>query len=288
MSLRFAVGGVPEHFNLPWYRAAERGLFDDTELDYSWTIYPGGTGAMLAALDAGEIDLAVLLTEGVVAHIAKGGDAAILGTYVDSPLIWGIHVHQDAPFQSVDDLQGQTFGISRYHSGSHIMAFVLAEQMGWNPGTDVLLQVVRDLPGARQALQNGQADAFLWEKYTTKPVVDSGEWRRIGTCSPPWAPFVLATRRDFARTRGAEIGLLTSRIQTLIDEMLDQNEATVEEISSRFGQRSDDIRHWLTQTHWNLQLSIDTAELQRTVDTLLQVGVIQEPLLPEQLLPSAS
>lgn len=288
MSRRFAVGGVPEHFNLPWYRAEERELFNEQGIDFSWRTFPGGTGAMLTALENDEIDVAVLLTEGVVAHIAGGGDAAILGTYVTSPLIWGIHVHQDSPFQEVQDLRRATFGISRYHSGSHIMSFILAEQMGWDPGKDVNLEVVRNLVGAQEALQSGSADAFLWEKYTTKPVVDSGEWRRIGTTSPPWAPFVLASKREFARTHQEELDKVVGTINELLVEMEESKNETLDAIAERFGLLREDVASWYEQTCWDLKLSVDSEELERVISTLLGVGVIAAPLTTESLILSAA
>ncbi|MFU8805907.1 MAG: substrate-binding domain-containing protein [Bradymonadaceae bacterium] len=276
MSRRFKVGGVPEHFNLPWYRAAERDVFDDAPFDYSWEIYPGGTGAMLADLDSGELDLAVLLMEGVVAHIARGGDAAILGTYVDSPLIWGVHVHADSPFASIDDLRGKKFGISRRFSGSHIMAYVLAEEMGWSPTDDITFELVKDLEGAREALKEGRADAFMWEKYTTKPLVDTGEWRRAGVCTTPWPPFVLASKRGFASERWDDVELVIERIKALCDEMTDDPTSTVSNVTSRFGQRERDARQWLSETRWASELVVDPTELEGVVDTLLRVGVIDE------------
>ncbi len=43
---------------------------------------------------------------------------------------WGIFVHPDAKdIQSVSDLKGKTVGISRFGSGSHLMSFVLADQV---------------------------------------------------------------------------------------------------------------------------------------------------------------
>ena len=283
MTKRFAVGGVPEHFNLPWYRAAEREVFADDGLEYEWTSYPGGTGAMLSDLDDGKLDMAVLLLEGVVAHIAAGGDAAILGTYVDSPLIWGVHVHHESSFESVDDLQGRTFGISRPRSGSHLMSFVLASQQGWSPTEDIELALVRNLEGAREALAAGEADGFLWEKYTTKPVVDSGEWRRVGECKTPWSPFVIATRRGFAKERGDDIELVVRGIKGLIDEMTSDKEGTIADISDRFGQKPEDARQWLSETHWVCELSVDSDDLHRVVDILQQVGVLDEPIAPEAM-----
>lgn len=284
MSKRLIVGGVPEHFNLPWYRANERQLFAGDDIEYDWRVFPGGTGAMLAALENDEIDVAVLLTEGVVAHIASGKDAAILGTYVKSPLLWGIHVHHDSPFQEVDELKGATFGISRYHSGSHIMSFVLARQMGWDPRRDVNLSVVKNLVGAQEALHSGQADAFLWEKYTTKPVVDAGEWRRIDVTSPPWSPFVLASKQDFAQTRRADLERVVHRINGLLDEMRANRRETIEAIAERFGLLNEDVDAWLGQTQWDLKLDVDVRELDGVIATLVDVGVIDRQFPADRLL----
>ena len=66
--------------------------------------------------------------------------------------------------------------MSRMGSGSHLMALVAARQRG---APDPEFEVVGDLQGARKALKNKEADLFMWEKFTTKPLVDSGEWSRV-------------------------------------------------------------------------------------------------------------
>jgi ABC-type nitrate/sulfonate/bicarbonate transport system substrate-binding protein len=120
------VGGVPEHFNLPWHLALEAGAFAERGLDLRWQDYPGGTGALNRDLRSGTLDVAVLLTEGIVADICKGNPSVIIAPYVVSPLIWGIHVPARSGFQTVAELEGKRFAISRYGSGSHLMAFVHA------------------------------------------------------------------------------------------------------------------------------------------------------------------
>jgi len=78
------VGGVPEHFNAPWHTAAAQGHFDAAGFEVEWTDFPGGTGAMTNALRAGEIDIALALTEGLVAdlHLRETTAYKLLGTYV--------------------------------------------------------------------------------------------------------------------------------------------------------------------------------------------------------------
>ena len=48
------LGGVPEHFNLPWHLAMESPACAD--LDLSWEDQPGGTGEMLTKLEQGQLD----------------------------------------------------------------------------------------------------------------------------------------------------------------------------------------------------------------------------------------
>jgi len=115
------VGGVPEHFNLPWKLAIADNAFAGTGLDVEFIDYPGGTGAMTAALRDGEIEVALVLTEGAVLDILKGSDNRLVSIYVESPLVWGIHVAADGPVTAV--AAGQHVAISRFGFGSHLIAF---------------------------------------------------------------------------------------------------------------------------------------------------------------------
>jgi ABC-type nitrate/sulfonate/bicarbonate transport system substrate-binding protein len=56
------VGGVPEHFNLPWHAALEAGLFAAAGVDVEWVSQPLGTGQMLKSLREGSVDVIVALT----------------------------------------------------------------------------------------------------------------------------------------------------------------------------------------------------------------------------------
>ena len=54
---KIRVGGVPEHFNLPWHLAMENGLFEKEGIEVEWTVFKGGTGQMTKALRNDEIDV---------------------------------------------------------------------------------------------------------------------------------------------------------------------------------------------------------------------------------------
>ena len=171
--ITFRAAGVPEHFNRAWRQLAERRALETLAVDLRWQEIPQGTGRMLDVLEAGEADLALMLTEGAVAGVANGRRIRLLGAWVASPLRWGVHVAAGGPLASRDDLPGKRFAISRFGSGSHLMAGIYARDHFWSVAPEFV--VVDSLEGARKALAAGDAEIFLWERFTTQPVVDAGE-----------------------------------------------------------------------------------------------------------------
>ena len=93
------IGGVPEHFNYAWYLALKQGHFKQHDINVRWKDYFGGTGQMTQALRNNEIDMAVILTEGIIKDITEGNPSKIVQVFVESPLIWGIHVAHDSTFK---------------------------------------------------------------------------------------------------------------------------------------------------------------------------------------------
>jgi len=152
------IGGVPEHFNLAWYLTLKNGEYKAEGINLRWQDYYGGTGAMTKALREGDIDMAVILTEGIVKDIIDGNPSKIVQTFVQTPLIWGIHVAHHSEFKTIEDLKGTRAAISRYGSGSHLMAYVNAENNNWNLETDLKFEVIDDIDGAANALTDKTAD----------------------------------------------------------------------------------------------------------------------------------
>ena len=71
------IGGVPEHFNYPWYIGLKTKAFKNIGVDLRWIDCPGGTGEMTQALKENKIDMAVVLTEGIVKAIAERNPSKI-------------------------------------------------------------------------------------------------------------------------------------------------------------------------------------------------------------------
>ena len=189
------IAGVPEHFNLPWHMCIEDGEFEAVGIDLQWTDVPEGTGKMCQMLRDGETDIAVILTEGIIKDIAAGNPSKIVQVYVQSPLIWGIHVAANSNYKTLSDLEHKKVAISRMGSGSHLMSIVNAQNQNWNT-ENLQFEIVNTIDGAVESLSSGKADYFMWERFMTQPLVDKGIFRRIADCPTPWPCFVIAVRNE--------------------------------------------------------------------------------------------
>jgi sulfonate transport system substrate-binding protein len=103
--LKVRIAGVPEHFNLPWHMAIEEAAFEDRGIDLEWIDVPEGTGKMCNMLREQQTDMAIILTEGIVRDIVAGNPSKIIQVYVQSPLIWGIHVAGESSFKALEDIK---------------------------------------------------------------------------------------------------------------------------------------------------------------------------------------
>ncbi len=267
------IVGVPEHFNLPWQLCLENGDFEKQGIDLQWTDIPEGTGKMCQLLRDGQTDIAVILTEGIVKDIAAGNPSKIVQIYVDSPLIWGIHVAASSQFQTLAELKNTKAAISRLGSGSQLMAYVNASNQGWE--TDQLqFEVVHTIDGAVTALTNGSADYFMWERFMTQPLVDQGIFRRLADCPTPWPCFVIAVRDEILEKHSDVIARL---LQTINRETAKFKQiAGIEKIlAQRFGQKTRDLLEWLSLTEWSDQLLTEEM-LNNVQNQLLQLGLIDK------------
>jgi len=275
----FKIAGVPEHFNFPWHFAIEQGYFAKAGLDLQWQDNKSGTGAIVKLLNSGEIDLAVLLTEGIIADIAKGGKSKIIQVFVKSPLVWGIHVAANSSIQHQFGIKGKRFAISRFGSGSHIMAYVLAQKLGYKPEQKDFV-LVNDMDGAKKALSNGDAEIFLWEKYMTMPLVESGHFKRIGEIPTPWPGFVIAARNEVCENRADKLKRLLKVIRTAAGDFMTHPD-NFDQIAKKYNLKRDKMYEWFQITEWETNEHISADMIYTTTQTLKNVGIIEDVKPPE-------
>ncbi|MFC4818348.1 substrate-binding domain-containing protein [Flavobacterium sp. GCM10023249] len=269
------IAGVPEHFNLPWHLCIENGEFDQVGIDLQWTDVPEGTGKMCQMLRNNETDIAVILTEGIIKDITAGNDSSIVQVYVQSPLIWGIHVDANSNYSQLSDLEKTTSAISRIGSGSHLMSYVNAQQQNWNT-SELQFEIVNTIDGAVEALKNNKADYFMWERFMTKPLVDNGTFRRIADCPTPWPCFVIAVRNEFLQNNSATIELILEIINNTTAEfkIIPSIDRT---LASRYHQELTDIQEWLKLTRWS-QKQLDKNTFNKVQEQLLALNLIENKM----------
>jgi len=280
--LNLKVGGVPEHFNYPWYLTLRNKEYIQEGINLRWKNFPGGTGAMCKALRNGDVDIAIVLTEGIIKDIIDGNPSKITQTFVKSPLVWGIHVGAKSKFKNIKDLEHATIAISRFGSGSHLMAIVNAYNNGWDL-KNLKFKVISNLQGGIDSLTNGEADYFMWEHFTTKPLVDNGTFRRLGDCPTPWPCFVVAVRNEVLENNLEEVKTVLDIINNCSSDFkeIQQIDKT---LSIRYNQQEKDIQKWLSITEWNNGEPITTEVIDSIQNKMIGLNVIKDKINSEKLI----
>jgi len=266
------IGGVPEHFNLPWHLAIEKGKFENLGIDVTWQDFPGGTGAMTKALRNDEIDICILLTEGIISDICKENPSKIISQYIKTPLIWGVHTGAENKLQYYKDIYDKKYAISRKGSGSHLMAMVDAQSKKMDLKDDQF-NIIGKLDNALDSLSKNETDVFYWEKYTTKPFVDNGQLRRVGEYTTPWPCFVIAAT-DKIISESPEV--LIKILRTIHNEsaaFMEDSQA-IYKVSERYDQQYDDVEDWYHTTEWATDGWVSDKMIQNVLYTLKKTGIL--------------
>jgi len=279
------IGGVAEHFNMPWHLAIENNEFKKEDIDLVWKDFPGGTGAMTKALRNGELDIAVLLTEGIIKDIINGNPSKIVQTYVNSPLLWGLHVGAESKYQTVGELEGKVSAISSLGSGSQLFSIVNAKNNNWD-SDKVEFQVVNNLVGAIDALTNESADYFLWEHFTAKPLVDNGTFRRLADIPSPWPCFVIAASDEILANHPEEIKKVLKVINNRLRKFstLAKKERYIDTFAQLYNLEKEDVKNWLIITEWNQGKSISRTLINNVQNKLHDLNVTDKTIDVDKLI----
>lgn len=268
------LGGVPEHFNLPIHLAMEEGLFGEKGVEVAWTTFRGGTGQMTKALREGEIDACILLTEGIIRDIIAGNPSKIISGYVNTPLIWGVHTGVQNGLRHHSDIYNKQYAISRFGSGSHLMAIVDAT-IHHKTIAEEQFTVIRNLDGALESLERLETDVFYWEKYTTKPWVDSGRLRRVGEFVTPWPCFLIAATDEILAREPEAVNRMLQVIHGRCERFMQSN-GNIALVAERYDQKREDVERWYHATEWATHGWVSDKMLRSVVYNLRVANIIAD------------
>ena len=287
-----------EHFSTPLEFAKKHYGLDSKLLPF-----PSGTGHMVTALQSGEIDVGVGLTEGWIAALGKAQAAKedagfrVVGTYVETPLCWAIStgVRRDE-LTGIQDLKGKKVGVSRIGSGSYVMSFVLADQQGWldtsSSSPPFPVEVLNTFANLRDGVNNSTADFFMWEHFTSKRYYDNGEIKRIGEIYTPWSSWKIVAANNllhppnWTSTLNASKPALKEELQDALQKINkgvkhfeENHEEAVQYISTKLDYSEEDAREWLKTVRFAHDVrGVDRETVDKTVSILQKAGVLGDQI----------
>lgn len=275
-SLRVAY--IPEHFSTPLFLSEKYGYFGDVQVKFVPVIE--GTGRLIALLNSGEIDVAIGLTEGFIADIAKGNETyQLVDTYVESPLCWAISTGSNRDeLTEARQLNGKKIGVSRIGSGSYIMSFVLGHQLDFQK--KFTFEPLNNFQNLRQSVNDSTTDAFMWEHFTSKKYYDNGEIKKIGEIYTPWPSWVITVNRTLMKENPALIKQFVGGINKGIEHFNNNHDEAVQWIADNLDYTKEDATAWLPTVRFNNGVGINPLNWEsvvvKTRDTLKLAGVLTD------------
>jgi ABC-type nitrate/sulfonate/bicarbonate transport system substrate-binding protein len=152
------------------------------------------------------------------------------------------------------------------------MTYVRAKQENWNL-KDLKFNVVGDVYGGLWALENNQAQGFLWEKNTTYPFTEQKKCRYIDEVVTPWPCFVIAVRSELLEENEALLKTVFERVHQEA-KALKENPNAAEIIAWRYNLKLDQTQSWLSETGWNYDNSLMKDSIENVVNTLESLELI--------------
>jgi predicted transcriptional regulator len=152
------------------------------------------------------------------------------------------------------------------------MTYLRAKQEGWNL-KDLKFNVVGDVYGGLWALENNQAQAFLWEKYTTFPFTEQKKCRYIDEVVTPWPCFVIAVRSEVLEDNKELLQTVFERVNQEA-KAFKENPNAAEIIAWRYNLKLEQTQSWLSETDWNYDNSLMKDSIENVVNTLESLDLV--------------
>lgn len=278
----FRIVGVPEHFNFPFRILNQNQPFEKEGIHIEWKEESRGSGQMALDLKNGDADMAILLTESFLKEFGSNPEVKMAGFHVTTPLTWGIHVNPGHQANQVENIVSKHFLVSRMGSGSHLMALVLAEKMGWEKDT-LTFEIVGNLDGAKEAFVAGNPGMFLWEKYTTAPEVNAFYMKRIGEIQSPWPCFVYVVNEKSIRKFSSWIPKIRDEVYSISKNLSTDSELPTR-LSEAYQLNLEDVESWIKQTRWATKGKVNRTDLEDILEKTLKFEILKEKLKVEDFL----
>lgn len=162
------------------------------------------------------------------------------------------------------------------------MGYVLADQQGWlspsnsEPFSDTV--VLNNFQNLRDAVNDGRADFFMWEHFTSKKYYDSGEIRRVGDIYTPWSSWkIVASTKLTEGGLDARVTDLFGKLDKGIEHFRANQEEAVKFIAANLDYSEEDAREWLKTVRFaDKTEGVEPKVVRDCVSALQKAGVLKE------------
>lgn len=156
------------------------------------------------------------------------------------------------------------------------MSYVLADSRGWlDPSSDKSPFEVKEIgnfKALRSAVNEKQADFFMWEHFTTRKYWENGEVKYIGDIETPWPSWVIAARE----TAKPELEDLMDKINRGIGHFKQHPEEAVDYITSNMHYSKADAEQWMERVRFPDDVrGVARPVIQDTIDILQKAGLLK-------------
>ena len=287
---RIVLAAVPEQVNIPILLCMERHIFAKHGLEVVHRVVPEGTGKMLDLLESREVDVALTVTDGFIAGKAAGRRVNLAGVFVESPLIWAVAVSAQAPSgvalnQLADLIPSKKlgalpnkcrFGISRLGSGSHTMAIYTGKHLLNLDRSSLEFVVTNNINGLRDGVHTDKFDAFMWETFTTKPLFDAGELKKLGEVVTPWPAFSFVSSAHMEKDM--QLSLKRRLFPALAEGValfVGGGDDMIQRICQEHGHTEKDARLWMSSCKYAVNEGVAPMAIKRAAMTFA-IDVLRE------------
>jgi NitT/TauT family transport system substrate-binding protein len=149
--------------NAPLWVTQEKGFFKKYGLDVQAILIESGTTAV-QSLISGEINFAHMAGAAVMQSNLRGSDAVMIAGVVNTLIF---QLYADKSISRPDQLKGKAVGVTRFGSSTDFAMRYALERYGLEPGKDVTILQLGNVPAILAALEAGKVQGAMLSPPTT-------------------------------------------------------------------------------------------------------------------------
>lgn len=262
----------------PMLVAQERGFFKDQGLDVEYIPFRGGPHLVKAVI-AGEVLLGASGSTDVLVFRDAGMPIKMIATHTERNH-FTFNVAPDV--KALQDLKGQSIGVTAAGATTWVFARLIARQQGWNPDRDVKIVALGGLDAQLAALARNEVKAFVWGDGGAALQVQ-GKTRvlmRLDQVTPKWISQIQYTSEDAIKKNSDALRKAMRAIFKAQRMMKQDPKPFADLMSKKLGWSAEAVlaAHKVSGPLMSDDGRIDTGALKVMQDTLIEQGVLKKRL----------